>query len=126
MDRIREAIASGASQGAFEKIEIPTSYRAACVRRADEKMFEGQSTQEKDPRRSIIVQDVPTPEIAPDEVLIAVMASSINFNTVWSSIFEPVKDRTTVKRMKLQPRIVHMNKIRTVRAEGKQNGAMTL
>jgi crotonyl-CoA reductase len=33
---------------------------------------------------------VPTPELAPDEVYLAVMASSINFNTVWTSIFEPL------------------------------------
>jgi crotonyl-CoA reductase len=33
---------------------------------------------------------VPTPQLAPDEAYVAVMASSINFNTVWSSIFEPV------------------------------------
>ena len=32
----------------------------------------------------------PLPELAPDEALVAVMASSINFNTVWTSIFEPV------------------------------------
>ena len=31
-----------------------------------------------------------TPELAPDEVYLAVMASSINFNTVWTSIFEPL------------------------------------
>jgi len=30
------------------------------------------------------------PELAPDEASIAVMASSINFNTVWTSIFEPL------------------------------------
>ncbi|MCZ7627958.1 MAG: hypothetical protein M5U19_02165 [Microthrixaceae bacterium] len=30
------------------------------------------------------------PELAPDEVVIANMASSINFNTVWTSIFEPL------------------------------------
>ena len=30
------------------------------------------------------------PTLAPDEVYIAVMASSINFNTVWTSIFEPL------------------------------------
>ena len=30
------------------------------------------------------------PELAPDEALVAVMASSINFNTVWTSIFEPL------------------------------------
>ena len=31
-----------------------------------------------------------TPELAPDEAYLAVMASSINFNTVWTSIFEPL------------------------------------
>ncbi len=30
------------------------------------------------------------PELAPDEAYIAVMASAINFNTVWTSIFEPL------------------------------------
>ena len=34
--------------------------------------------------------DVPIPELAPDEVYVAVMASSINFNTVWTSLFEPL------------------------------------
>ncbi|MHB8671646.1 MAG: crotonyl-CoA carboxylase/reductase, partial [Acidimicrobiales bacterium] len=34
--------------------------------------------------------DVALPELAPDEAYVAVMASSINFNTVWSSIFEPM------------------------------------
>ena len=32
----------------------------------------------------------PVPELAPDEAYVAVMASSINFNTVWTSIFEPL------------------------------------
>ena len=34
--------------------------------------------------------EVPLPELAPDEAYVAVMASSINFNTVWTSIFEPL------------------------------------
>ena len=34
--------------------------------------------------------DVAVPELAPDEAYIAVMASAINFNTVWTSIFEPL------------------------------------
>jgi len=38
------------------------------------------------------VGEVPVPELAPDEVFLAVMASSINFNTVWTSIFEPLAD----------------------------------
>ncbi len=42
------------------------------------------------PRKSLHVGDVPLPELAPNEVYIAIMASSINFNTVWTSIFEPL------------------------------------
>ena len=53
-------------------------------------MFEGVASADKDPTKSIHVDDVPTPELAPDEVYLAVMASSINFNTVWTSIFEPL------------------------------------
>jgi crotonyl-CoA reductase len=45
---------------------------------------------DKDPRKSLHVGDVPIPELAPDEAYVAVMASSINFNTVWTSIFEPL------------------------------------
>ena len=32
----------------------------------------------------------PTPELGPGEAIVAVMASSVNYNTVWTSIFEPV------------------------------------
>ena len=53
-------------------------------------MFEGIASADKDPRKSLHVGEVPTPELAPDEVYVAVMASSINFNTVWTSIFEPL------------------------------------
>ena len=38
------------------------------------------------------------PELAPDEVLVAVMASSINYNTVWSAMFEPVPTFAFLKR----------------------------
>ena len=33
---------------------------------------------------------MPVPELAPGEALVAVMASAINYNTVWTSIFEPI------------------------------------
>jgi crotonyl-CoA reductase len=45
---------------------------------------------DKDPRKSLHVQEIPTPDLGPGEALIAVMASAINYNTVWTSIFEPV------------------------------------
>ena len=60
------------------------------VRRSDAGMFEGLDSRDKDPRRSLRLEEVPLPELAPDEVYLAVMASSINFNTVWTSIFEPL------------------------------------
>ena len=53
-------------------------------------MFEGLESSAKDPRQSLHVQEVPVPELAPDEAYVAVLASSINFNTVWTSIFEPL------------------------------------
>ena len=48
------------------------------------------ASRDKDPRRSLHVEEVPTPELGPGEALVAVMASAINYNTVWTSIFEPV------------------------------------
>ena len=53
-------------------------------------MFEGMASRDKDPRKSIHVEDVALPELGPGEALVAVMASAINYNTVWTSIFEPV------------------------------------
>ncbi len=68
--------------------EPPSSYMAAHLLRADEGIFEGMD--EKDVRRSLRVGEVPMPELAPDEALVAVMASAINYNTVWSAMFEPI------------------------------------
>ena len=71
-------------------IPVPQTTRAITVHREDVDMFEGVPSWEKDPRRSLHLDEVPVPEIGPGEALIAVMASSINYNTVWTSIFEPV------------------------------------
>jgi crotonyl-CoA reductase len=90
MEQIRDAILAGASGDELAALPLPESYRAATVWREDVGMFEGVASPDKDPRRSIRITEVATPELAPDEVYIAVMASSINFNTVWSSVFEPV------------------------------------
>ncbi len=62
-------------------------------------MFDGMPSEEKDPRKSVQVEDFPLPEIAPDEAVVAVMASSINFNTVWTSIFEPLPTFGFLKRL---------------------------
>ncbi len=90
MQPFLDAILSGASGEDIAAIPIPESYRAAHVLRSEQEMWAGVESEDKDPRKSLHVGEVPTPEIAPDEVYIAVMASSINFNTVWTSIFEPL------------------------------------
>ncbi len=85
-----EAIQSGASGEEIAAIPLPDTYRAALVRKEDAGMFEGIASGDKDPRKSIRVEQVPVPELAPDEAYVAVMAAAINFNTVWTSIFEPL------------------------------------
>ena len=39
------------------------------------------------------------PELAPDEVVVAVMASAINYNTVWSAMFEPMSAFRFLERL---------------------------
>ena len=90
MQAIVDAISAGAVGDDLVSVPIPESFRAAFVRRDEVDMFAGVDSDQKDPRKSLHVDDVATPELAPDEAYIAVMASSINFNTVWTSIFEPV------------------------------------
>src|SRR5438309_9064904 len=90
MQDILEAIRSGASEDDIAALSIPESYRGAFVLRDEQTMFEGLDSADKDPRKSLHVDEVATPELAPDEVYVANMASAINFNTVWTSIFEPL------------------------------------
>jgi crotonyl-CoA reductase len=90
MEQILAAIQAGAGGEELAALPIPESYRAAYVRREDADMFEGLASADKDPTKSLHVGEVATPALAPDEVYLAVMASSINFNTVWTSIFEPL------------------------------------
>jgi crotonyl-CoA reductase len=90
MEEIGEAIRNGASGEELGALGVPDSFRAAYVLRDEDKMFEGLASDEKDPRKSLHVGEVETPELAPDEAFVAVMASAINFNTVWTSIFEPL------------------------------------
>ena len=99
MDQILEAIESNATAEQFAKLKVPTSYRGVCVEKDDVEMFAGLPSAEKDPRKSLKIKEVPVPEIAPDECLVAMMSSSINFNTVWSSIFEPVSTFGSLTRL---------------------------
>jgi crotonyl-CoA reductase len=91
MDHIRDAIMAGDTSGEeFANIEVPETFRAITVHKDEQEMFAGLPAHEKDPRKSIHLDEVPLPDLAPGEALVAVMASAINYNTVWTSIFEPV------------------------------------
>ncbi len=90
LNAIRAAIVDGASAEDLGALPLPPSFRGAVVRADEQEMFAGVPSAEKDPRKSLHLDEVPVPELAPDEALVAVMASSINFNTVWTSIFEPL------------------------------------
>ena len=79
-------------------LDIPDHYRGVTVHADEVGMFEGMPSREKDPRKSLHVDDVPTPELGPGEAIVAVMASAINYNTVWTSIFEPLPTFGFLKR----------------------------
>ncbi len=91
MTAIRDAILSGdRSAETYAGLAVPESYRAVTVHKDEVGIFEGRASRDKDPRESLHLDEVALPELAPGEALVAVMASSINYNTVWTSIFEPV------------------------------------
>ena len=99
MEDIVNAVESGeAGPEDFSALRIPGSYRGAVVRKDQTDMFEGLASREKDPRKSLHIADVPTPTPGPGEALVAVMASAINYNTVWSAIFEPMPTFTFLER----------------------------
>jgi crotonyl-CoA reductase len=81
---------SSATVEEIAALPVPESYRAAVVLAAETDMFTGIATRDRDPAKALHLQEVATPEVGPDEVLVAVLASGINYNTVWSSIFEPM------------------------------------
>jgi crotonyl-CoA reductase len=91
MQAIRDAILSGdRSPETYSALEIPATYRAVTVHKDEVDMFAGMASRDKDPRKSLHIEDVAVPELGPGEALVAVMASAINYNTVWTSIFEPM------------------------------------
>src|SRR3954449_8420703 len=89
LGEIQQAILNGES-AAVGSLPVPETYRGVTVHADEVDMFEGMESKEKDPRKSLHVDEVPVPELGPGEALVAVMASAINYNTVWTSIFEPL------------------------------------
>ena len=94
-----EAIEARASGQELANTPLPDSYRAAVVRKDEVAMFDGLPSDQKDPRKSLHIEQVSVPELAPDEAYVAVMASAINFNTVWTSIFEPMPTFAFLERL---------------------------
>ncbi|WP_075743902.1 MULTISPECIES: crotonyl-CoA carboxylase/reductase [Actinoalloteichus] len=88
MDPLSEAVIAGAPAADLSRLAPPERFVAAHLRAEDVGMFGG--VVDKDVRKSLRVGEVAMPELAPDEVLIAVMASAVNYNTVWSAMFEPL------------------------------------
>ncbi|MFM8894646.1 MAG: crotonyl-CoA carboxylase/reductase, partial [Actinomycetales bacterium] len=82
MQPLVDAIVSGAESAAIAALPLPETYLGVTVHKEDEGMFEGLPTNQKDPRESMHLDEVPVPELAPGEALIAVMATSINYNKV--------------------------------------------
>jgi len=91
VEHILDAILAGDTPaGEFANMPVPQSYQAITVHKDEADMFAGMPSNEKDPRTSLHLDEVPVPELGPGEAIVAVMASAINYNTVWTSIFEPV------------------------------------
>jgi crotonyl-CoA reductase len=99
MQAVLDAILAGASGPELAALPLPETYRAAVVRKEQVGMFDGMLSADKDPRKSLNVEGVAVPELAPDEAYVAVMASAINFNTVWTSIFEPIPTFQFLERL---------------------------
>ncbi len=98
MTELAHAVRAGASPAQLLACPVPASYRAAHLRQEDVARF-GPTETERDVRRTLHVGEVPMPELAPDEALVAVMASGINFNTVWSATFLPVPTFAFLQRL---------------------------
>ena len=60
-----------------------------------------------DPRTSFAVEEIPVPELRPNEVLIAVMAAGINFNNVWAARGIPV-DVIALRERRGEPHDFHI------------------
>lgn len=97
MRDIRNAILSDNLE-IIGSLPVPDHYLGVTLHAEDVGMFDGVNTVDRDPRRSLHLDEVPTPDIGADEALVAVMASAINYNTVWSSIFEPVSTFEFLRR----------------------------
>jgi crotonyl-CoA reductase len=98
MKAVLDAVLANAPASEYAALGVPDHYRGITVHADEQEMFAGRTSRDKDPRESLHLDEVATPELGPGEALIAVMASSINYNTVWTSIFEPVSTFAFLQR----------------------------
>ena len=62
LKQILEAVLAGESPAG---LSVPESYRGLVVRKDEQGMFEGLATRDKDPRMSLHLDEVATPELGP-------------------------------------------------------------
>lgn len=74
----------------FTNLTLPDTMMAAVLLKRDEETFLNMPHAEKDPGQTLHHEEVPLPEVKPGQALVALMASGINHNTVWSSLYEPM------------------------------------
>lgn len=99
MQQILDAILVGSASGDdFANMPLPQTYQAITLHKDEVDMFKDMSSRDKDPRKSLHLDEVRVPHLGPGEALVAVMASAINYNTVWSSIFEPLPTFSFLQR----------------------------
>lgn len=70
---------------------------ALTVREEDEARVRATPPEQRKPSMSLRLEQVAIPEPGPGEVLIAVMAAGINYNNVWSALFEPASPFRYIK-----------------------------
>ncbi|MGM1059001.1 crotonyl-CoA carboxylase/reductase [Saccharothrix sp. Mg75] len=97
MDPLTRAVLDDAGPDDLAAAPVPADYLAAHLRESDAGIFV--DAPDRDVRRTVRVGRVPMPELAPDEVLVAVMAASINYNTVWQSTFSPVSPFDMMRKL---------------------------
>src|SRR2546430_14839190 len=89
MKETLDATLNDASGPELQELPLPETFRAATVHKDDVELFAGLLSEEEDPKKSVHIDQVPIPELAPDEAVVAGVASALNFHPVWTSIFEP-------------------------------------
>jgi crotonyl-CoA reductase len=86
-DNLLDAARAGAEPSELLARPVPKAYRAAYIRYRDEHIFD--DVDDKDVRYSLHFGEIPMPPLAPDEVLVALMASAVDYDTVRIATFEP-------------------------------------